>query len=353
MTTPTDWIHAVPAAINHNIRQTALQHQDRLTKPRGALGLLESLAVRLAAMQHSTTPSVDAVHISVFAGDHGVTQEGISAYPQAVTTQMLRNFAGGGAAISVLAQELGAILEIINLGTAQDPGLIPGVLDVRLGPGTANLLKQAAMSGDQLAQALSIGRQAVARAQQNGTQLFIGGDMGIGNTTSAAALACALLAAPPADLAGAGTGLNRTALSHKIRIISQALALHAPELTSPLACLRHLGGFEIAALTGAYLACAKIGMPALVDGFICSAAALCAVHLQPATSDWLLYSHCSAEHGHRRILDVLQAQPVLQLGMCLGEASGAAVAVPLLRLACALHNNMATFADAGVQEALA
>ncbi len=353
MTFSTDWINTNSADLDHEIRQAALRHQDQLTKPQGALGVLEALAVRLAAMQRSLTPNVDVVHISIFAGDHGVALEGISAFPQAVTVEMLRNFASGGAAISVLATELGAQLEIINVGTVQDPGLIPGVLDARVGCGTENLARAPAMSLTQVAQALDIGRLAVERARQGGAELFIGGDMGIGNTTSAAAMACALLGATPVELAGAGTGLDSNGIQHKVNIITQALALHAADLDSPLEILRHLGGFEIAALTGAYLACAKNGIPVLVDGFICAAAALCAVRLHPATREWLLFSHCSAEQGHRRILEALNAQPVLNLGMRLGEASGAAVALPLLRLACALHNNMATFADAQIQEALA
>jgi nicotinate-nucleotide--dimethylbenzimidazole phosphoribosyltransferase len=290
------------------------------------------------------------VHIAVFAGDHGVTAEGVSAFPQAVTAEMVRNFARGGAAISVLARQLGASLEVLNLGTAVDPGPLDGVSHLHLGPGTANFAREAAMSAEQLARALHAGRQTAERAVNSGAQIFIGGEMGIGNTTAASAMACALLDAPAELLAGPGTGLDAGGVSRKAAVIRNALALHHEHLDTPMEVLRHFGGFEIAALTGSYLACAKMGLPVLVDGFITTVAALAAVRISPACGDWFFYSHASAEPGHARVLEALAAKPLLDLGMRLGEASGAAVAVPLMRLACALHNEMATFAEAGVSE---
>lgn len=343
-----DWLNLPAASLDGAAMAAAEARQASLTKPPGALGRLESVAIRLAAMQGTPHPLVDKVHISVFAGDHGVAAEGVSAFPQEVTAEMVRNFARGGAAISVLAREIGAALEVINLGTVADPGPLEGVLQLRLGPGTANFTLGPAMTGQQLALALAAGRDAASRARRAGAQLFIGGEMGIGNTTAAAALACALLDASPQQLTGAGTGLDAAGVAHKAQVIHRALDFHRDSLGSPLAALACVGGFEIAALAGSYLACAQQRLPVLVDGFIAGVAALAAVRLCRGAEDWFLFSHASAESGHRRVLEALRAQPLLDLEMRLGEGSGAAVAAPLLRLACSLHNKMATFAEAGV-----
>jgi len=328
----------------------AQSRQARLTKPPGSLGRLEPLVVRLAALQGVERPLIDPAWIAVFAADHGIAAEGVSAFPQAVTGEMLRNFAHGGAAISVLARALGAHLEVVDLGTVNDPGAIPGVRRERIAPSTANFCSQPAMSPAELDKALAAGRASVAAAQAAGAHLYIGGEMGIGNTTTAAALASALLRLPPGWLVGAGTGLDAAGIAHKAAVIERALAWHAGE-HSPLEWLRRVGGFEIAALSGACIAAAQAGLPVLVDGFIVSVAALAAVRLQPGVRDWLLFSHRSQENGHGAVLDALSADPLLDLGLRLGEASGAALAQPLLRLACALHANMATFEEAGVSEA--
>jgi len=345
-----NWLQTPAATPNQTARRDAEARQQILTKPPGALGKLEALAIQLAALQGIATPRVDDVYIAVFAGDHGVAAEGVSAFPQAVTGEMVRNFASGGAAISVLARALGATLEVINLGTVNDPGAIDGVKAYDLGPGTANFTREPAMSEHQLACAMHAGRHAAERAKLAGTQLFIGGEMGIANTTAATALSCALLEIEPALLVGPGTGLDSNGIAHKVKVIQRALDLHHSHFGSPLEALRRVGGFEIAALAGSYIACAQMGIPVLVDGFIASSAALAAARLRPGTENWLLFAHASAEPGHRKILTALGGQPLLDLGMRLGEASGAATAVPLLRLACALHNEMATFAEAGVSE---
>jgi len=347
------WLDAAIAETDAAAERDALAHQSRLTKPPGALDRLEAVAVRLAAMQGRPRPRVDRVQIVVFAADHGLAAEGTSAFPQAVTGEMVKNFSAGGAAISVMARQLDAQLEVVNLGCINEPGELPGVVDRRLGAGTANAAREPALSTGQLAQALEAGRDAVARARQAGCELFIGGDMGIGNTASASALVCALLDLPAQAVTGPGTGLDADGVARKARIIQAALDLHRPQLNGPLETLRRLGGFEIAALAGAYLHCAQIGLPVLVDGFIASSAALVAVRLRPAVRQWLLFGHRSAEPGHRMLLDALDARPLLDLGLRLGEGSGAAAAVPLLRLACALHNEMATFAAAGVSEQVA
>ena len=344
----SNWKTQSYAKLNEGVRTVALERQGQLTKPPGSLGQLEELAVRLAAMQGEERPSVNNAAIAIFAADHGVAAENVSAFPQAVTGEMVKNFARGGAAICVLAKTLNAKLEVVNLGTVNDPGELPNVVRGFIAPSTANFAVEPAMTEAQLAQALQAGRDSVLRAVKNGAQIYIGGEMGIANTTSAAALSCALLNASPKELAGPGTGLDHAGVTHKIAVLERTLALHAEHFDDPMECLRRVGGFEIAALTGAYLTCAQLGLPVLVDGFITTAAALVAVRIVPQCADWLIYSHGSAEPGHARLLQALDAKPLLNLGMRLGEGSGAATALSLLRTACALHNGMATFAEAAV-----
>jgi nicotinate-nucleotide--dimethylbenzimidazole phosphoribosyltransferase len=345
-----DWLASPCAQPDIELAETARAHQLQLTKPPGSLGTLETVAIQLASLQRTATPAVDRVWISVFAADHGVAEEGVSAFPQVVTGEMVRNFATGGAAISVLARSLDAKLDVVNLGTVNDPGDIPGVRRAIIAPSTANFCHGPAMTEAQLEAALDVGAESVRAARKSEAQLFIGGDMGIANTTSAAALASALLDEPPSSLAGAGTGLNATGIQHKVSVLERALAQHVTAKTA-LEQLRCLGGFEIAALVGAYVAAAQAGIPVLVDGFITTTAALAAVSIQPQVRPWLLFAHRSKEHGHGRLLMALAAEPLIDLGLRLGEASGAATAVPLLRLACALHNGMATFEQAGVSTA--
>jgi nicotinate-nucleotide--dimethylbenzimidazole phosphoribosyltransferase len=330
--------------------EQAEARQQQLTKPAGSLGRLESVAVQLAGLQGQVKPSLDQLWIAIFAGDHGVVAEGVSAFPQEVTGQMLHNFVSGGAAISVLARQLGASLEVVDLGTVTPSLNLPGVRHLGIGPGTANFVEGPAMTQAQGELALQAGRDSVVRAVAAGAQLFIGGEMGIGNTTAASALACALLDCPVLHVTGPGTGLNAAGVSHKAQVIERALALHGAQRSDALQTLFNLGGFEIAALVGAYLACAQQGVAVLVDGFICSVAALVAVRLNPGCRQWLLFGHRGAEPGHRHVLESLSAEPLLDLGLRLGEGSGAALAVPLLRLACDLHGQMATFAEAAVAD---
>lgn len=341
------WWQAPCHTTDESAWDTARRRDAQLTKPAGSLGLLEPLVLQLAALQGRPRPSLERVWIGIFAADHGVAEEGVSAFPQAVTAQMLGNFTNGGAAISVLARQLDAQLEVIDLGTVSPVGPLAGVRHLALGPGTANFTRAPAMTTESCRQALQAGRASVLRAQEWGAELFIGGEMGIGNTTTAAALACALLGLDPATLAGPGTGLDSVGVARKSAVIKRALMVHAGERDA-LEWLCRLGGFELAALAGAYLACAQQGVVALVDGFICSVAALCAVRLNPGCRDWLLFAHRSAEPGHLAVLQALDARPLLDLGLRLGEGSGAALAVPLLRLACELHNGMATFDEAAV-----
>ncbi|BBP75383.1 nicotinate-nucleotide--dimethylbenzimidazole phosphoribosyltransferase [Pseudomonas gingeri NCPPB 3146 = LMG 5327] len=336
--------------IDLQAREAAFERQQQLTKPAGSLGLLEQVAVQLAGLQGRLKPRVDHLWIAIFAGDHGVVAEGVSAYPQEVTGQMLANFVGGGAAISVLARQLGAQLDVNDLGTVTPMLNLPGVRHLQIGAGTANFVQGPAMTEAQGRLALEAGRDSVRRAVAAGSELFIGGEMGIGNTAAASAVACALLGCPANLLAGPGTGLDPAGVSHKAQVIERALALHAGHTSDPLQALFRLGGFEIAALAGAYLACAQEGMAVLVDGFICTVAAMVAVRLNPGCRDWLIFGHRGAELGHRHVLESLLAEPLLELGLRLGEGSGAALAVPLLRLACDLHGQMATFAEAAVAD---
>lgn len=329
--------------------EAARRHQAQLTKPSGSLGQLEAVAITLAGLQGHSLPQVDPVSIIVFGGDHGVASDaGVSAYPQAVTAQMVANIAAEGAAISVLAGLLGARLEVVNLGTVQPVADHPRLVQHRIAPATADFRTAAAMTETQMMAALEGGRAAVDRAITAGAALLVLGEMGIGNTTAATAMACALLDQPAAALTGAGTGVDAAGLARKQAAIEQALTLHSLAAGTPAEILRCLGGFEIAALVGALQQAARAGVAVLVDGYIVTAAALLAVRLEPELRPWLLFAHRSGEPGHRMLLAALDATPLLDLGMRLGEGSGAAVAVPLLRAACALHAGMATFGQAGV-----
>ncbi|MBF0627735.1 MAG: nicotinate-nucleotide--dimethylbenzimidazole phosphoribosyltransferase [Magnetococcales bacterium] len=345
------WLsESIPAPSSARMEE-ARNRQEQLTKPRGSLGRLEELAIRLAGLQDRPLPTVERVRIVVFAADHGVTVAGISPYPQSVTVEMMRNFSRGGAAINVLARAIQASLEVVDVGAVTDPGILPGLLSRRVDAGTQDFRTQPAMTPEGLRAALRAGAEAAQRAVAAGCDLFIGGEMGIGNTTSAAALACALTHKAPFIIAGPGAGLDPQGVARKVEVIEQALMCHQHALKTPIEILTALGGFEIVALVGALIAAAQRRLPVLVDGFIVSVAALAAVRIRPELAPWLIFAHESAEPGHRVVLEAMQAAPLLQLGMRLGEASGAAVAVPLLRLACTLHREMATFAEAGISGA--
>ncbi|UOG92761.1 MAG: nicotinate-nucleotide--dimethylbenzimidazole phosphoribosyltransferase [Candidatus Thiothrix sulfatifontis] len=342
-----EWLNATCPGPDTLAQEAARLHQAQLTKPPGALGELEAVVIRLAGLQGHAEPSLDKVHITVFAADHGVADEGVSAFPQVVTAQMVQNFLNGGAAISVLARELEATLEIVDVGV-KTPIDHPQLLSQRAGNGTANSALEAAMTLAQLELALQAGADAADRAALANADLFIGGEMGIANTTAATAIYCAVLDVPILDATGPGTGLDREGMLHKVNVIRRILNQHRSHFDQPLEVLRRLGGFEIAALTGAYIRAAQLGLPVLVDGFISTAAALIAIQVQPAVADWLLLSHTSAEPGHFFAVAELKQRPLLDLNLRLGEGSGAAIAVPLLRMACALHNQMATFAEAAI-----
>jgi nicotinate-nucleotide--dimethylbenzimidazole phosphoribosyltransferase len=342
------WIENACAEPCAQSRAAAEARQNALTKPRGSLGVLEALAIRLAALQATDRPRATKAPIIVFAGDHGIAAQGVSLYPSDVTVQMLHNFAAGGAAITVLARELGLPVSIVDAGTLADTD-IAGITTDKPRRGTRDFSVEPAMTGTELGHALGAGRRAIERATKDGADLVILGEMGIGNTTAAAALAAALLGTAPGELVGAGTGLDARGVSHKARVIEGALARHGLDGgRAPLNVLGCVGGLEIAALTGAIIAAAQARLPVLIDGFIVSVAALAAVRLNPGCAPWLIYSHRSLERGHRLVLEALSAEPILDLKLRLGEGSGAAVALPIVRLACALHGQMATFEEARV-----
>lgn len=346
------WLHNPVAAPDVQWRDKALAHQSQLTKPPGSLGVLEDVAVRLSAMQQSLSPNLQRVAIRIFAADHGVVAESVSAFPQSVTVEMIRNFNEGGAAISVLAKALQSDFAVVNMGTANLAPEGDAIVQRPVAPGTRNFCLEPAMSEQQLNQALAAGADIASQLQADNAQLFIGGEMGIGNTTAAAAIITALLALPPENIVGHGTGVDDDGWQRKVDVVARALHLHQADLAeqNPIQVLRCVGGFEIAALAACYLRCAQLGIPSLVDGFICSAAALVAIRINPDCAAWLFFSHQSAEAGHDLLLQNLQATPLLQLNLRLGEGSGAALALPLLRLACDLHNGMASFAEAGVSQ---
>ncbi len=345
-----NWIEQSAAKLDADARNSALARQGSLTKPPGSLGQLEEIAVWLAERQSNEFPVVNKVWISVFAADHGVMAEQVSEFPQIVKGEMIKNFAAGGAAICVLANALDARLEVINLGVVNEPGELPGIVQDQIAPQTHNIANGPAMTSEQFSQALLSGKRAAERARAQHSNLYIAGDMGIGNTTVSAAMASAYLKMEPEQLVGPGTGLDAEGVQHKATVVKQALACNRANCATPAGILQSLGGFEIAAITAAMIRAAQLGLPVLVDGYIASTAALAAVRINASIQDWLYFSHRSAEPGHVAILKELKAKSVLDLGMRLGEASGAAVAVPLFRLACELHNNMATFAEAGVSK---
>jgi nicotinate-nucleotide--dimethylbenzimidazole phosphoribosyltransferase len=344
-----EWVNQPCPAISVIHRDAAAARQGQLTKPTGALGRLETLAIELAGLQHSDRPRAGRAPIIVFAGDHGIAAQGVSAYPQEVTIAMMANFAGGGAAISVLARELGSTLEVVDAGTlAEKP--IPGIITDKPRGGSRDFSKEAALQAEELAFAFDCGKRAVTRAAASEPDVLILGEMGIGNTTSAAAIAAALLGIAADNITGLGTGLDAAGRQRKAKIIDNALEHHRLAGASAEKILCAVGGLEIAAICGAIIAAAQRRVPILVDGFIVSVAALAATRLNPTCRPYLLFSHRSAEQGHRLVLQAIEARPLLDLDLRLGEGSGAALALPILRLACALHNGMATFAEAAVPD---
>ena len=332
--------------------EQARQAIDQKTKPPGSLGELEAVAVQLAVVQDTLAPVVDPARIVVFGADHGVTAAGVSAFPADVTVQMMTNFASGGAAVCVLGAAAGASLEVVDVGVNGDLSACPDIVNNKVRNGTRDLRLESAMTHEELDAAMQAGREAVVRAVQSGQRCLGLGEMGIGNTTTAAILTGLLCGADAASVTGRGTGVGDEQLEIKQQVVEQVMQRLQAHRDDPLECLRQAGGYEIAALVGALMEAPAHKLPVIVDGFIVTSAALVACALKPSVRAALFFAHESAEAGHRLALQHLRAQPLLHLNMRLGEGSATALALPLLRGAAAVLRDMASFADAGVSTAL-
>jgi nicotinate-nucleotide--dimethylbenzimidazole phosphoribosyltransferase len=329
----------------------ARARQDTLTKPRGSLGRLEELSIRLAEMTGSPRPRLAGSAIFTLAGDHGVVAEGVSAYPQEVTPQMVANFLSGGAAINVIARQVGARVVIADIGVANPiPGDTTALCNLRVADGTANMAVGPAMTQEQMWRAVLAGASLVEAQAAVGLGLAGTGEMGIGNTTPATAILCAFAGIAPTAVTGPGTGLDPSGVSRKVEVIRKALTVNQPDPADAWDVLRKVGGLEIAGLAGVVLACAARRIPCVLDGFISTSAALIAARACPAAGGFLLAGHRSAEPGHDRMLALLGLEPILDLHMRLGEGTGAALAFTIIGAAARILDEMATFADAGVSD---
>lgn len=320
---------------------------DILTKPPGSLGQMEELSVRLAGIYGDFFPCGSGKRVVVMAADHGVTEEGISAFPSEVTAQMVANFTGGGAAINVLGRQGDVEVEVVDIGVKVDPQL-PGVKKVRVKAGTDNFRRRPAMSRSEALQAIMAGVECADEAVNSGIRVLATGEMGIGNTTASSAVMAALSGYEPSLVVGRGTGLDDAKLLHKQEVVAGALQLHRPDKNDPLGVLSLVGGLEIAALAGLILGAARRRIPVVVDGFISSTAALVAIKLCPLAWYYLIPSHLSAESGHALLMDYLGLKPYLQMDMRLGEGTGAVLAMQLVEASARITLEMATFEDAGV-----
>ncbi|MGQ9833560.1 MAG: nicotinate-nucleotide--dimethylbenzimidazole phosphoribosyltransferase [Candidatus Villigracilaceae bacterium] len=328
----------------------ARARQDTLTKPQGSLGRLEELSIQLAGIYGQPIPSIKEKVIIVMAGDHGVVAEGVSAFPQEVTLQMVLNFLNGGAAINVLARQAGARIVVVDMGVAADLPPHPALLVRKIAPASANIALGPAMTGAQAKQVIQAGIEVVEAEIERGLDVVATGDMGIGNTTPSAAIAAAFTGQPPAQIAGRGTGLDSAGLERKIAVIERALAVNQPNPQDGLDVLAKVGGFEIGGLAGVMIGAAAHRKAVVVDGFISTAAAMIAVSLCPQVKPYLIAAHRSKENGHGIMLDWLGIKPLLDFDLRLGEGTGAALALPILEASLAILRDMATFGEAGVSE---
>jgi nicotinate-nucleotide--dimethylbenzimidazole phosphoribosyltransferase len=341
--------------IDERYRLQAQQHLDSLTKPLGSLGQLEAVAAQYVAWREEEVPKIAGKAVYVFAGDHGITEEGVSAYPREVTPQMVHNFLSGGAAINVLARHTHSDIVVIDVGVDADFNGTPGLRHCKIRRGTRNFAREAAMTEAELNAALQVGIDIAAEAAAQGRTLIALGEMGIGNTSAATAITAALTGKPVAQLTGKGTGLDEARCARKAQIIEKALRLHFGDFVSSkpdaLDVLRCVGGLEIAAISGAVLGAAARRIAVVIDGFICTAGAAVACALAPNARFGIIAGHLSQEPGHRVLLETMDVKPVLQLDMRLGEGTGAVLTFPLIESAVRIYNEMATFGAAGVSEA--
>ncbi|MBM3183352.1 MAG: nicotinate-nucleotide--dimethylbenzimidazole phosphoribosyltransferase [Chloroflexi bacterium] len=328
----------------------ARQRQDNLTKPRGSLGRLEELSIRLAGITGQMLPSLEHKAIVTMAADHGVVAEGVTLYPQEVTRQMVFNFLGGGAAINVLAKHIGARVIVVDMGVVGGFESLPGLVCKMIDFGTKNMAQEPAMTRQQAIDALQAGIGIVSSEKNNGLDIIGTGDMGLGNTTASSAIFAAISGYSPSQTTGHGTGIDDRQLAHKVKVIEKALATNQPNPKDPIDVLSKVGGFEIGGLAGVMLAGAAHKIPVVIDGFVSGAAALIATAICPQTRDYLIASHVSAEAGHSLMLNFLGLKPLLNLNMRLGEGTGAALGISLAEASVKLLSHMATFNEAGVSD---
>lgn len=329
----------------------ARERQNQLTKPAGSLGRLEELSIQLAGIQRKPLPTINEKTIIVMAGDHGVVAEGVSAYPQEVTPQMVLNFLSGGAAINVLTRHIGARVVVVDMGMASKGEVTsPLLIQRRVGSGTANLAQGQAMRREQAEESIQSGIEVALGEISKGADILGTGDMGIGNTTPSAAIACALMGVHPEKIAGRGTGVDDDGLKRKISVIEKSLRVNKPNASDGLDVLSKVGGFEIGGLAGVMLGAASKHVPVMVDGFISTAAAMIAVTLAPQCKEYLISAHRSKENGHALMLEWLGMKPLLDLDLRLGEGTGAALGISMAEAACKVLNEMATFGEAGVSQ---
>ena len=337
-------------ALDETAAAAARDRQDTLTKPPGSLGRLEALTIQIAGITGQAIPVIKQKVIITMAGDHGVVADGVSAFPQDVTPEMVMNFLHGGAAINSLARHVGARIVVVDMGVAVDMPPHPELVVKKVAHGTRSIAHGPAMTREQAIQSVQAGIEVVEAEIVRGLDIVGTGDMGIGNTTPSAAIACALTGELPARIAGRGTGLDDAGLQHKISIIEQSLAVNKPDARDGLDVLAKVGGFEIGGLAGVMLGAAAHQKPVMVDGFISTAAAMIAVTIAPAVLPYLIAAHRSQEYGHSAMLAWLGLDPLLDLHMRLGEGTGAAIGISLAEAACKLLAEMATFAEAGVSD---
>lgn len=333
---------------NETLQAALIQKINQKTKPLGALGRLETLALQLGLIQETEHPALQQQTMLVFAGDHGIVAEGVSPYPQAVTAQMVLNFLNGGAAINVFARQHDFQLHVVDSGVNAVFEPHPMLIDAKLGMGTLSFLHHPAMTREEAAQAIARGAEIARDAIAEGCNVLALGEMGIGNTSSASCLMSVLCSFPLHQCVGRGTGLNDKGLDHKLSVLTNALQKHHVDAKDPLQVLAVFGGFEIAMMVGALLAAAEARVTLLIDGFIATSALLVAAKLYPQVLDYCVFAHCSDENGHGKMLEHLKVQPLLHLSLRLGEGTGAVLAYPLLQSAVAFLNEMASFESAGV-----
>lgn len=323
---------------------------DNKTKPLGSLGRLEEFGRRFAAISGSMTPDTEKKVIFTFAGDHGVVEEGISAFPKEVTAQMVLNFLRGGAGVNVLARHVGAEVRVVDVGVDYDFTPQPGLIIRKVARGTRNFTKSAAMTREEALGAIAVGIDLADQSRAEGVAMVGTGEMGIGNTTPSSAILAAFSGLAVSEVTHRGTGINDAALGNKIRVIEQALALHNPDPADPLDVLSKVGGLEIAAIAGLVIGCAANRLPVVIDGFISTAGALIAVELHPRVREYIFAAHQSVEIGHRFMLERICINPILDLNLRLGEGTGAVLAMGLIEAGVKVLKEMATFAEAGVAE---